>query len=473
MNNKNRGFSILVIVLIVALVLTISLVGAGVYAYTTNPYVVLSDSYTKTMDITKTKNFSAKGTVSMETNIGELVKNSQGYKELDSKKEVDGLINIFGKNGKYSLEANSKVDNENLVYLINTNMKVTGIDFGNYKDIVSSDGNLLDLDYLVKLNSSKNIDKFLVKINKTMNYFPFPNNGGGIAKVSLSPLTNSWVEFPASMFAPAATNSNTNSTSEKTTTVSSTRNILSCEKKEVSMIDKALAGLAIMNSGIDAKNLGTVELEGKKVTKIIMNLKVENKGTLIDAFDRASKIICKDGEKLENDRLVNYFFLDLAMREILVTTYISKDNGLIAKQEVEVNFDKNKIGSDLSAKSELSIYDVNETTVSVPNSSKSFQKFAEENLAPIVNQVAGVAVNSIQKAPTSQSSAGGSYACNVPQKEIDNFMRVCMSSEQFQDITNDIKGLCGCMVTQQRNVACNDSAGFDRKVNQNCSKYVR
>ena len=162
MNNKNRGFSILVIVLIVALVLTISLVGAGVYAYTTNPYVVLSDSYTKTMDITKTKNFSAKGTVSMETNIGELVKNSQGYKELDSKKEVDGLINIFGKNGKYSLEANSKVDNENLVYLINTNMKVTGIDFGNYKDIVSSDGNLLDLDYLVKLNSSKNIDKFLI-----------------------------------------------------------------------------------------------------------------------------------------------------------------------------------------------------------------------------------------------------------------------------------------------------------------------
>lgn len=465
MNSKNRGFSILMIVLIVALVLVISLVGFGVYAYTSNPYVVLKNASTNVSDSSKIKNISTKGSVTASMNLGELIRNSKGYKAQDVQKETEAIVKIVDKKIDYTFNINAKIDNETKTYLLNTAVKTPDLNLGEFKDMVPADGTLFDIDYAMKLNSQGVTEKYIVKLNKVINYFPMLNSGGTYSKIKLNSLTGSWVDASSTLKNSFAANQDNAPKSEE---------VAACLSRNLSFFENLQLAMLITNSGIEAKNLGTVEIDGKKYTKISMDLKAENKDKLADSLNKIGKLYCQDSFKGDISELTNNLFKDLGVKSINVTTFVDNQTNLIGKQVNEVLFDKAVLGTDVVIKSDVTIFDLNSTEVKMPTEVKSFEKFAEDNLSPIVRQISASSapVQPISTA-SSQGSTGGGYACNVPQKEIDNFMKVCMSSEQFQDITNDIKGLCGCMVTQQRNVACSDTAGFNRRVDQYCSKYVR
>ena len=199
MNNKNRGFSILMIVLIVALVLVISLVGFGVYAYTSNPYVVLKNAYTNVSDSSKIKNISTKGSVTASMNLGELIRNSKGYKAQDVQKETEAIVKIVDKKIDYTFNINAKIDNETKTYLLNTAVKTPDLNLGEFKDMVPADGTLFDIDYAMKLNSQGVTEKYIVKLNKVINYFPMLNSGGTYSKIKLNSLTGSWVDALSTM----------------------------------------------------------------------------------------------------------------------------------------------------------------------------------------------------------------------------------------------------------------------------------
>ena len=465
MNNKNRGFSILMIVLIVALVLVISLVGFGVYAYTSNPYIVLKNAYSNAADSSKIKNVSSKGSVTASMNLGELIRNSKGYKAQDVQKETEALVKIVDKKIDYTFNVNAKVDNETKTYLLNTAVKTPDLNLGEFKDMVPADGTLFDIDYAIKLNSQGVTEKYLMKLNKTINYFPMLNSGGTYSKIKLNSLTGSWVDALSTMNSSSGATQDSSSKSDQ---------IVACLSRNLSFFENLQLAMLITNSGIEAKNLGTAEIDGKKYTKISMDLKAENKDKLADSLNKIGKLYCNDSFKGNTSELTDALFKDTGVKSVNVTTFVDNQTNMVGRQVNEILFDKAILGTDLVIKSDVTVFDVNSTEVKMPNEVKSFEKFSEENLSPIVRQISASAAP-VQSTSTvsSQMTNGGGYSCNVPQKEVDNFMRVCTSSEQFQDITNDVKGFCSCMVTQQRNVACNDTAGFDRKVNQNCSRYLR
>ena len=468
---NNFGMSPLVIILIVLVVLVLGGLGYGFYAYSTNPFIKVYESLSKFNNIKDVKSFEISGIMSVDFNLAKILQSSNSSAGTFKPVYTDKELSILDQNTTLSINVNGKYDLEkdkilsNCVFLVK-NFKLDG----EFKDVLDSNGTVLDASYYMEgfqnYSKDREISKYYMKINKLPNSIPLPTGD----KLNLSFLTGQWIDL-TQMFNQSTKSSTNNLDNKSTSNADSSKlpsSVFFCEKKVLSLVDKIQLGRLLTSDKVFSKavNMGTVDLEGVKATQLDFQIDLKNKNEIANALDEMTKIACKESSGVNHQKFVDGLAKDLGVSTINLSYFIDNKTGYIAKYMVEVMMNEKKFNSKFNLKTEVIIKNMNNTSVESPS-----------NVVP-VSKIIDKITEMVTPKPTPSmslmtSSSASTYGCQLPQKEIDSFMRICRSSRDIFDIAKDVSGMCNCMVTQQQSVACSDKAGFDRRVNQYCAKYLR
>lgn len=470
---NNLGMSPIIIVVVVFVVLVLGVIGYGVYFVTNDPYFLVYRSYSTIQNSEKIKNMELDSKLKVSLNAGKLLKNSESFKNATSKDLEFASLVDFDTDILVDAKTTYEISKNDISYFSSQTFKVSNFKIEKYPDIINSDGTFLALDAYIsqeKLGEEGKTPRFLkyyMKLNQLPNYIVLPSTSTSQeTKIKFDSILGIWVDLTDMFNGMANQNKeiSENSTISKSvnvlakTTTSNKNSLVTCGVREdLNFIERVRVSISSRGMFSRFENLGNVEEDGVKLKKVVFELDRKDKAKFVKSLNDISNIVCKNKKDLDNSVIADLIFGNF-MDKISVNYYIDTKENLMMKTDGKISFDESELGSKVEINFSGEIKNINKSKINVPSDVKPYNKFLQENVMPLQNQLMQSSGSS------SNSTLSSSQKCLLPESEKLEFMKACTANDSSMLKRN----YCNCALNQLGTVACNDIKGFEAKVKASC-----